>query len=71
MLFKAKPQLLLKQSRDRPYKYPLLIAVAKAAVIDTIIDISTFINNIVNITNIVIYLQDNNTTNIADTTIYL
>ena len=38
---------------------------------DAIIDIGAFIGNIADITNIAIYLQDNNTVNIANTTIYL
>ena len=71
MLFKAKPQLLLKQGRGRPYKYLLLTAITKAAVIDAIIDIGAFISNITDITNIAIYLQDNNTTDTTNTTIYL
>ena len=41
------------------------------AVTDAIIDISTFIGNITDIANIAIYLQDNNTADIANTTIYL
>ena len=49
----------------------MLIAVAKAAVIDTIIDIGTFISDIADITNIAIYLQDNSTADTANTTIYL
>ena len=47
------------------------MAIADTAVMDAIIDISTFIGNIVNITNITIYLQNDNTTDIANTTIYL
>ena len=38
---------------------------------DVIIDTGAFIGDIVDITNIAIYLQDNNTANIANTTIYL
>ena len=38
---------------------------------DTIIDTGAFISDIADITNITIYLQDNNTANIANTTIYL
>ena len=38
---------------------------------DTIIDISAFTGNIVDIANITIYLQDDDTANIANTTIYL
>ena len=41
------------------------------AIINTIINIGTFINNIINIANITIYLQDDNTVNIANFTIYL
>ena len=47
------------------------MAVAEAAVMDAIIDIGAFIGNIADITNIAIYLQDNNTVNIANTTMYL
>ena len=56
MLPKAEPQLLLKQDRDYPYKYLLPIAVADTATINTIIDINTFIDNIIDIANITIYL---------------
>ena len=38
---------------------------------NTIIDTGTFIGDITDITNIAIYLQDNNTTDIVNTTIYL
>ena len=41
------------------------------AVMDTIIDIGAFIDNITDIANIVIYLQDDDTVDIANTTIYL
>jgi len=41
------------------------------AVTDAIIDINTLMGNIIDIANIAIYLQDNNTVDIADTTIYL
>ena len=41
------------------------------AVIDIIIDIDTFIGDIINIANITIYLQDDDTADIANTTIYL
>ena len=47
------------------------MAIAEAAVINAIIDISAFINNIADIANIAIYLQDNDTANTANTTIYL
>ena len=47
------------------------MAVVDTAITDTIIDIGTFTGNIINIANIAIYLQDNNTANIANTTIYL
>ena len=56
MLPKAKPQLLLKWGRGCPYKYLLLTAVADTAVIDAIIDIGTFTDNITDIANIAIYL---------------
>ena len=38
---------------------------------DAIIDTGAFIGNIINITNIAIYLQDNNTADTANTIIYL
>ena len=38
---------------------------------DAIINTGTFIGNIINITNIAIYLQDNDTANTANITIYL
>ena len=38
---------------------------------DTIIDTGAFTGNIADITDIAIYLQDNNTANTANTTIYL
>ena len=71
MLPKAELQLLLKWGRGCLYKYLLLIAVADTAVIDTIIDIGAFIGDIADITNIAIYLQDNNTADMANTTIYI
>ena len=71
MLPKAKPQLLLKWGRGRSYKYLLLTAVAEPAVIDTIIDTGAFTGNIVDIANIAIYLQENDTVDTANTTIYL
>ena len=49
----------------------MLAAVVDIAIIDAIIDIGAFIGNIVNIADIIIYLQDNNTADIANTTIYL
>ena len=41
------------------------------AVMDAIIDISTFAGDITDMANITIYLQDDNTVHIANTTIYL
>ena len=41
------------------------------AVMDTIIDISTFTDNIVDIADIAIYLQNDDTVDITNTTIYL
>ena len=41
------------------------------AVTDAIIDIGTFISDIADIANIATYLQDNNTADIINTTIYL
>ena len=38
---------------------------------DAIIDIGAFTSDIVDIANIAIYLQDNDTADIANTTIYL
>jgi len=38
---------------------------------DAMIDIDALIGDIVDMANIAIYLQDNNTVDIADTTIYL
>ena len=38
---------------------------------DAIIDIGAFIGNIADIADIAIYLQDDDTVNIANTTIYL
>ena len=49
----------------------MLIAVADTDVTDAIIDIGAFTGDIADIANITIYLQDNNTANIANTTIYL
>ena len=53
---KAEPQLLPKQSRGRPHKYLLLIAVTDTAVIDTIKDIGAFTNNTTDMADITIYL---------------
>ena len=41
------------------------------AVMDTIIDINAFTGNIVDIADITIYLQDDDTVDITNTTIYL
>ena len=71
MLPKAELQLLLKWGRGCLYKYLLLIAVADTAVMNTTIDISTFIGDIIDIANIAIYLQDDDTAGITNTTIYL
>ena len=71
MLPKAKPQLLLKRGRGRPYKYLLLTAVADTAVTDAIIDIGAFTGDIADMANIAIYLQDDDTADIVNTTIYL
>ena len=49
----------------------MLTAVADTAITDTIIDIGTFIGDIIDIANITIYLQDDNTADIANITIYL
>jgi hypothetical protein len=49
----------------------LLIAVADTAVIDAIIDIGAFIGDIIDMADIAIYLQDDDTADIANTTIYL
>ena len=49
----------------------MLTAVADMAVINTIIDIGAFTGNIADIADIAIYLQDDDTVNIANTTIYL
>jgi hypothetical protein len=49
----------------------LLIAVADTAVTDTIINIGAFTGDIADMADIAIYLQDNDTANIANTTIYL
>ena len=40
------------------------------AIIDAIIDISAFIGNIIDIVDIAIYLQNDNTVDIANTTNY-
>jgi hypothetical protein len=56
LLFKAKPQLLLKRGRGCPYKYLLLTAVVEAAIMDAIIDTGAFIGDIADITDIAIYL---------------
>ena len=77
MLPKAKPQLPPKRGRGRPRKYLLLIAIVDKAITDAIIDIGASIGNITDIAdiadiiNIAIYLQDNDTADMADTTIYL
>ena len=47
------------------------MAVVDIAIMDTIIDIGTFIGNITDIADITIYLQDDDTADIANTTIYL
>ena len=47
------------------------MAIIETAITDIIIDISAFISNIADITNIAIYLQDNDIADIANTTIYL
>jgi len=47
------------------------MAVADTAVTDAMIDIDALTGDIVDIADIAIYLQDNNTADIADTTIYL
>ena len=49
----------------------MLTAVADTAVTDAIIDIGAFIGDIADMANIAIYLQDDDTVNITDTTIYL
>ena len=49
----------------------MLTAVADTAVMGATVDISTFTGDIVDIANIAIYLQDDDTADIADTTIYL
>jgi hypothetical protein len=49
----------------------LLIAIADTAITDAIIDIGAFTGDIIDIANIAIYLQDDDTANIANTTIYL
>ena len=45
----------------------MLTAVVKAAVINAIIDTGTFIGDIMDITNITIYLQNNDTTDTTNT----
>jgi len=47
------------------------MAVADTAVTDATIDIGAFIGDIINTANIAIYLQDDNTIDIANTTTYL
>ena len=47
------------------------MAVADTAITDAIIDIGAFTGNIADIANIAIYLQDNDTADIINTTIYL
>ena len=49
----------------------MLTAVAEAAIMDTIININAFIGNIIDMADIAIYLQDNDTADITNTTIYL
>ena len=49
----------------------MLTAVAEAAIIDATINIGAFTGDIMDITNIAIYLQDNDTADTANTTIYL
>ena len=49
----------------------MLIAVADTAVTDAIIDIGAFTGNIADMADIAIYLQDDDTANIANTTVYL
>ena len=49
----------------------MFTAVADTAVTDAIIDIGTFMGDIVDMANIAIYLQDDDTADIANTTIYL
>jgi len=59
LLPKAKPQLPPKRGRGRPYKYPLLTAVADITITDVMIDIDAFtgdIANIADIADIAIYL---------------
>jgi len=71
LLPKAKPQLPLKQGRGRPRKYLLFTAVADTAVTDAIIDIGALIGDIIDMADIAIYLQDNDTADMANTTTYL
>ena len=47
------------------------MAVVDTAVIDAIINIGTSISDIATIADIAVYLQDNDTVNIANTTAYL
>jgi len=54
-----------------PYKYLLLIAVIDIAITDAIIDIGALMGNIIDTADIAIYLQDDNTVDMANTTIYL
>ena len=49
----------------------MLIAVADIAVTDAIINIGAFKGNIVDIADITIYLQNDDTADIANTTVYL
>ena len=49
----------------------MLTAVADTAVTDTIINISAFTGNIADIADITIYLQDDDTADITNITIYL
>ena len=71
MLPEAEPQLPPKRGRGRPRKYLLLTAVADTAVTDAIIDINALTGNIIDMADIAIYLQDDDTVDIADTTSYL
>jgi len=71
LLPKAKLQLPPKRGRGCPRKYLLLIAVADIAVTDAMIDIGALIGDIIDMADIAIYLQDDNTIDIANTTTYL
>ena len=71
LLPEAEPQLPPKRGRGRPRKYPLLTAVADTAVTDATIDIGAFTGDIADMADIAIYLQDDNTADITNTTIYL